>query len=292
MVQKEKTMFKKALICFIMLGLTVFAGCKNIKKENDQLTAIKERGRLIVGVKYDSKPFGYVDEKGKLQGYDIELAHLIAKQLLGNEKKVSFKQVNQHNRISRLNSGEVDMLIATMTVTPQRNNIVKFSVPYYTTGQAVMVRKTSSIRSIGELNDKKVITVLNTTGEKNLRYFAPEAIVQGYRTYEDGFKALQNKQAEAMTADEALLVGFTLDNNAFKILPQRYTNEYYAIAFRKDSSSDSLKNDIDTILLSFRKDGTLKRLKHKWIPTSFENETKMKKLLNETPRYKGKFNKI
>ena len=284
-------MLKKALVCFILLGVTIFAGCKNIKKENDQLGAIKERGRLIVGVKYDSKPFGYVDKDGKLKGYDIELAHLIAKQLLGNEKKVSFKQVNQHNRISKLNSGEVDMIIATMTVTPQRNNIVKFSVPYYTTGQAVMVRKTSSIRSIGELNDKKVITVLNTTGEKNLRYFAPEAIVQGYRTYEDGFNALKNKQADAMTADEAFLVGFALDNSAFKILPQRYTNEYYAIAFRKESASDSLKNDIDTILLSFRKDGTLNQLKHKWIPVSFENETKMKKLLNETPRYKGKFNR-
>lgn len=95
-----------------------------------------------------------------------------------------------------------------------------------------------------------------------------------------------------MTADEALLVGFTLDNKAFKILPQRYTNEYYAIAFRKEAASDSLKNDIDTILFSFRKDGTLNQLKHKWIPVSFENETKMKKLLNETPRYKGKFDKI
>ena len=128
-----------------------------------------------------------------------------------------------------------------------------------------MVRKTSSIRSIGELNDKKVITVLNTTGEKNLRYFAPEAIVQGYRTYEDGFKALQNKQAEAMTADEAQLrPGLYKGNGQFRV----------------------------PVHLSFRKDGTLNRLKHKWIPTSFENETKMKKLLNETPRYKGKFNKI
>lgn len=262
-----------------------------MKKENDQLTQIKERGRLIVGVKYDSKPFGYVDEKGKLKGYDIELAHLIAKQLLGNEKKVSFKQVNHHNRISKLNSGEVDMLIATMTVTPQRNNVVKFSVPYYTTGQALLVRKTSPIRSIGELNDKKVITILNTTAEKNLRYFAPEAIVQGYRTYEDGFSALKNKQADAMTADEAFLVGFVIDNPAYKILPQRYTNEYYAIAFRKGPESDNLKNDVDTVLLSFRKDGTLNQLKHKWVPSAYENNTKLKRLLNETPRYKGKFDR-
>lgn len=282
-------MFKKSLLSLMLLSVIFLTGCKNIKKEEDQLSEIKTRGRLIVGVKYDSKPFGYIGADGKLKGYDIELAQMIAKQLLGNEKKVSFRQVNQSNRISKLNSGEVDMLIATMTVTPQRESVVKFSMPYYTTGQALIVRKTSPIKSIGELNDKKVITILNTTGEKNLRYFAPAAIVQGYRTYEDGFAALKAKKADAMTADEAILIGLALDNPNYKVLPQRYTNEFYAIGFRKGKSSDNLKNDIDGILLDYRKKGALNQLKHKWVPTSFENDSKMKQILNKTPKYKGKF---
>lgn len=284
-------MFKKIILSLLIISVTTLCGCKKVNKTPDQLLEIKNRGRLIVGVKYDSKPFGYVDKDGKLKGYDVELAHMIAKQLLGNEKKVSFRQVNQHNRISKLNSGEVDMVIATMTITPQREAVVAFSVPYHTTGQALMVKKTSPIKAIGELNDKKVITILNTTGEKNLRYFAPNAIVQGYRTYEDGFEALRAKKADAMTADESILVGLALDNPQYKVLPQRYTNELYAIAFRKGKKSQGLKNDVDNILLDFRKKGALNQLKHKWIPMSYENDTKMKKLLNKTPRYKDKFNR-
>lgn len=285
-------MFKKLLLFTFAFSILVLGGCKNSEKDKDQLAVIKDRGRLIVGVKYDSRPFGYVDEKGKLRGYDVDLARLIARQLLGNEKKVSFRQVNQNNRISKLNSGEVDMVIAMMSVTPERKAVVDFSVPYYTTGQALLVRKTSPITTIGELNGKKVITILNTTGEKNLRYFAPSALIQGYRTYEEGFDALKLKKADAMTADDSILVGLALENQGFKVLPQRYTNEFYSIAFRKDKNTQSLRNDVDNILLDFRKKGELNQLKHEWVPTSFENKTKMKKMLNKTPKFKGQFSDV
>ena len=282
-------MIKKIFSCLILLSLFLTSGCSKEEKDNDLLTQIKDRGRLIVGVKYDSRPFGYVDENGRLKGFDIDLAHMIARQLLGNEKKVSFKQVNQHNRISKLNSGEVDMIIATMSITPQRESVVAFSVPYYITGQSLLVRKTSPIRAIGELNEKKVITILNTTGERTLRYFAPEAIVHGYRNYQDGIQAMKERKADAMTADEAILVGLALENPEFKVLPQKFTNEAYAIAFRKGPESDNLRNDVDTILLQMRKKGELNHLKHKWIPSSYDNKRKMKQILNKTPKYKDKF---
>ncbi len=282
-------MIKKFFSCLILLSLFLTSGCSKEEKDNDLLTQIKDRGRLIVGVKYDSRPFGYVDENGRLKGFDIDLAHMIARQLLGNEKKVSFKQVNQHNRISKLNSGEVDMIIATMSITPQRESVVAFSVPYYITGQSLLVRKTSPIRAIGELNEKKVITILNTTGERTLRYFAPEAIVHGYRNYQDGIQAMKERKADAMTADEAILVGLALENPEFKVLPQKFTNEAYAIAFRKGPESDNLRNDVDTILLQMRKKGELNHLKHKWIPSSYDNKRKMKQILNKTPKYKDKF---
>lgn len=284
-----KNMFKKFFSCLLLFSVIFLCGCTKEKKSSDLLTKIKDRGHLIVGVKYDSRPFGYVDEKGRLKGYDIDLAHQLARQLLGNEKKVTFRQVNQHNRISKLNSGEVDMLIATMTITPQRESVVAFSVPYYMTGQALLVRKTSPIRAIGELNDKKVITILNTTGERTLRYFAPSAIVHGYRTYAEGMEAMKQRAADAMTADETILVGLAIENPDFKVLPQKFTNEAYAIAFRKGAESDGLRNDVDTILLQMRKKGDLNQLKHKWVPSSYDNERKMKKILNETPRYKDKF---
>ena len=204
-------MFKKIILCLIMFSTLFLCGCGAKKENSDQLSEIKKRGELIVGVKYDSKPFGYI-ENGKLQGYDIDIAHLLAKRILGNENLVRFVEVTPSNRISKLNSGEVDMLVATMTVTPSRQEVVDFSVPYFYAGQAVMIRRGTSIKTIGDLNGRRVVIVLGTTGETSLRYFAPEVILQGYRSYKEAFAGMLNNRAEAMSADDAILDGFVMDH--------------------------------------------------------------------------------
>ena len=115
---------------------------------------IIQKDKIIVGVKADAKPFGFKDENGKLQGFDIDLAYRIAKSLLGSEEKVEFVEVTPTNRIITLTSGKVDMIIATMSVTPQRQLILDFSVPYHTAGQAMMVNKGSKLTSLMELTLK------------------------------------------------------------------------------------------------------------------------------------------
>ena len=80
------------------MSVFVLAGCKKQEEKKDTLSEIKKRGELVVGVKYDSKPFGFVED-GKLQGYDIDIAHLIAKRILGNERLVRFVEVNSSERI-------------------------------------------------------------------------------------------------------------------------------------------------------------------------------------------------
>ena len=181
-------MLKKTILCLMMLSVFVLTGCSRhneTSEDNDTLTQIKKRGELIVGVKYDSKPFGFIKD-GKLQGYDIDIAHLMAKRILGNEKLIKFVEVDAQNRISKLNSGEVDMVIATMSINPKRAEVVDFSLPYYYAGQAIMIRKGTAIKTVGDLNGRRVIIVLGTTGEKNIRFLAPEVILQGYKTYQDG----------------------------------------------------------------------------------------------------------
>lgn len=129
-------MLKKTILCLMMLSVFVLTGCSRhneTSEDNDTLTQIKKRGELIVGVKYDSKPFGFIKD-GKLQGYDIDIAHLMAKRILGNEKLIKFVEVDAQNRISKLNSGEVDMVIATMSINPKRAEVVDFSLPYYYAG--------------------------------------------------------------------------------------------------------------------------------------------------------------
>ena len=264
---KEIKMIKKVLLCLIILSVVVITGCTKKEDKKDTLLEIKKRGELIVGVKYDSKPFGFVKD-GKLQGYDIDMAHLIAKRILGNERLVRFVEVNAQNRISKLNSGEVDMLIATMSINPQRTEVIDFSIPYYYAGQALMIRKGTAIKSVSDLNGRRVIIVLGTTGEKNIRYLAPEVILQGYKTYQDGFDAFLNHKAEAMTTDDSILAGFVMDHPEFTILPQRYSQDAYGIAFRKGSENASLKTEVNSAIGELRRKGKLNYLKSIWLPTA------------------------
>lgn len=263
-------MLKKFLICLIVSSVFILTGCTKKEEKNDTLSEIKKRGEIVVGVKYDSKPFGFV-QNGKLQGYDIDIAHLIAKRILGNEKLVRFVEVNASNRISKLNSGEVDMIIATMSINPNRAEVVDFSLPYYYVGQAVMIRKGTAIKTVGDLNGRRVIIVLGTTGEKNIRYFAPEVMLQGYKTYEDAFNAFLDRKAEAMTSDDSILAGFVMDHPEFMILPQRYSQDAYAIAFRKEPQSAALKAQVNAAIGELRRKGYLNHLKSIWMPTASTN---------------------
>lgn len=264
-------MCKKFLLFLIITSVFVLTGCtKKQQEKEDTLSAIKKRGELVVGVKYDSKPFGFV-ENGKLQGYDIDIAHLMAKRILGNERLVRFVEVNASNRISKLNSGEVDMIIATMTINPKRMEVVDFSLPYYYVGQAIMIRKGTAIKTVGDLNGRRVIIVLGTTGEKNIRYFAPEVMLQGYKTYQDAFNAFLDRKAEAMTSDDSILAGFVMDHPEFMILPQRYSQDAYAVAFRKEPQSAALKAQVNAAISELRRKGHLNHLKSIWMPAASTN---------------------
>lgn len=256
---------KKNLLSIIVLCLVLLtSGCTNKDTSSDTLDKILKRGKIIVGVKYDTKPFGYINAKHELAGYDVDLAKYIAKSILGKENDIEFKQVTSSNRIFALNSGKVDIIIATMTITDQRKTVVDFSLPYYMAGQAILVPKNSKINSISDLNGKKVIIILGSTAENNLKIIAPNSDILGFKTYTEGYKALKNGRADAMFSDDAILLGFVADDPSIKLLPQRYTNEPYSIAFRKGAESTRLINKINFILEYMKKSGELQKLGNKW----------------------------
>ena len=257
---------KKNLLYILILCLTMtVSGCGKKEDNTSSLEKIMNRGKIVVGVKFDTKPFGYMDKNQKIVGYDVDLAKLIAKSLLGDENKVEFKQVTPSNRILSLNSGQIDMIIATMTVTPQRKEVVSFSSPYYVAGQAILVPKSSDITGMSDLNGKRVIIVFGSTAEKNLRLIAPEAIISGYKTYTDAYSALKKGRADAITSDDTILLGFALQDSSLKLLPKRYSKEPYAIAFKKGLGSVGLKDKVDFIIEDAKTSGKLNQLKAKWI---------------------------
>ncbi len=253
----------KKLLCTIFLLCLILTGC-GLKKTQDDYDAIKERGKLIVGVRSDTRPFGYRNIEGKLQGFDIDLARIISKHIFTDMNDVEFVPVTASNRISMLNSGKVDMLIATMSITDQRRLVVDFSKPYYMAGQAILIKRGSNIASIKQLSGKRVIIVYGSTGEMSVRMNAPEAIIRGYKNYHLAYQALKNGEADAMIADDTILYNLALDDPAVKILDKRFSKEPYAVAFRKGEESAKLRESVDFTINLLEHSGKLRDLQMKW----------------------------
>jgi len=262
--QKTGGLMKKAALLLVLIFCTLYlTGCTNKNSRNPVLERIRLKQEIVVGVKTDSKPFGFIDENGENAGFDVDVAKYIAKSLFGDDSLVKFVSVTSQNRMSKLNAREIDMIIATMSVNSQREEIVDFTLPYYIAGQAIMAHANSSIHSIKDLNYKDVVIVLGSTGENTLRHLAPNARIVGAVDYKDAFEKLKNGEVQAVLADDSLLYGYVMDNKGYKILPKRYTNEYYAIAIEK-FPNDEYKKILNNTIRSMQENGTLHRIRQKW----------------------------
>lgn len=242
----------------------ILCACTAKNEKTDNLNTILERGKLIVGVRVDAKPFGFLDSNGKYQGYDVELAEKLAKSILNSSSAVEFVPVTAQNRISMLNSGKVDVLVAAVSVTENRKILMDFSSPYFIAGQAVLVNQGSDITTLKELNGKRVIIVYGSTGEMGVRRALPEAAVIGYKTYDEAIKALKSGDADGLISDDTILYGLTANDKSVKILQGRYSKEPYAVAFRKGKESEKLREHTNFFLQELARTGKLKKMQLQW----------------------------
>ncbi|MCD8023926.1 MAG: transporter substrate-binding domain-containing protein [Candidatus Gastranaerophilales bacterium] len=258
----------KKLSIFILFCIFFLTGCTQEKKNENLLEKIKLRDKIIVGIKSDSKPFGYINNN-EISGFDADIAKNIAQGIFASDFKghIEFVPLKAQERIIALNAGRVDMIIATLSINERRKEIIDFSIPYFIAGQALMVPYTSRIKSIEQLNNKPVAVVLGTTGERTVRLLAPNVISIGATSYKDAFDLLKNGSVEAILADDSLLYGIMSDNKGYKILPQRYTKEFYAIGLRQGEENASLKRQLNAIIKDLQETGKLNRIKEKWIPS-------------------------
>jgi len=229
------------------------------------LDAIKQRGKLVVGVKYDTKLFGLKDPAtGNVEGFDIDIAKALAKKLTGDESKIELKEVTSKTRIPLLKNGDIDMIIATMTITEERKQEVDFTDVYFKAGQSLLVKKDSKIASIADVKKGvKVLTVKGSTSAQNIRAKAPEATVLEFENYQEAFTALKAGQGEALTTDNAILYGMTKQDPSYQVVGGTFTDEPYGIAIRKgDTEFVTYVNDF---LKQMKESGEYDKLHEKWI---------------------------
>lgn len=258
-------LFSFLAVIALALGVTSLLGACNGNSASLQDT-VQQRGKLIAGVKYDSKPFGYLDTDGQLKGYDIDLMRELARRLFGDPQAVEFQQVLSSTRVVAINSGTVDLVAATMTITPAREQVIDFSIPYYTAHQAVLVPAHSVTQTLEDFNNgQRVLYVLGTTSEQTIRARIPQAKYIGFKTSTDAFSALKAGRGEAMTTDDTILWGFLADDCGFRLLSETLSDEHYGLGFKKTSGHNAFRDQINQHLRDMQADGTLDQLKARWI---------------------------
>ena len=277
----NKKRFSLLLVC--MMALVMVLGACSTTKTNPsggsaesntaaQLDQIKQRGKLIVGVKYDTKLFGLKDPgSGKVEGFDVDMAHALAKSILGDENKVELKEVTSKTRIPMLNNGDVDMVIATMTITDARKKEVDFSDVYFQAGQSLLVKKGSPIQGIEDVTaDTTILAAKGATSIDNIEEKVPGVKVLEFDNYQDAFNALKAGQGDALTTDDAILYGMAAQDPNYEVVGKPFTDEPYGIAVKKGQTG--LVEAINKGLTDMKADGSYDELYKKWIGKAPESK--------------------
>lgn len=248
------------------------------------ITRIKERGELIVGVDQNSYRWGYRDPNGeqgdaRLEGFDIDLAHRIADEIVGGDsaKNVIFRAVPTDRRVSAIRSGQVDMVVRTMTINCERLKEVAFSAPYFTTGQQVLAPRASSIEGYGNsLRDRRICAAdgsialrMLENDRKSGKLPSSADISTVVPNQLDCLVRLQLGQVDAIVTDGALAASQAAQDPTIELKGDPLTTEYYGVAMNKEA--DDLVRRVNRVLEDYREDGWQKSY-DKWLaPTLGED---------------------
>lgn len=205
-----------SIILTVVLAVGVLVGCSQKPEENQSsIDKIKAEGKVRIGVFSDKPPFGFVDEKGENQGYDVYLAKRIAKDLLGDENKVEYVLVEAANRVEYLESNKVDIILANFTVTPERKEKVDFANPYMKVALGVVSSDGSPIKSVEELKGKKLLVNKGTTAESYFTKNHPDIELIKYEQNTETFAALTDGRGDALAHDNTLLFAWAKENPGY-----------------------------------------------------------------------------
>lgn len=227
-------MKKKILGVLLAVGIIagVIAGCGNSNTTQNgaenasqasatakarTIDEIKKSGKIKIGVFSDKNPFGYVDENGKVQGYDVYFAKRIAKDLLGSEDAVDFVYVEAASRVEYLKSAKVDITLANFTVTDERKEQVDFALPYMKVALGIVSPQKAEITDVNQLKGKKLIVVKGTTAETYFSKNYPDVTLVKFDEYQEAYDALLDDRGDAFSTDNTEVLAWAKQNKGFVV---------------------------------------------------------------------------
>jgi putative glutamine transport system substrate-binding protein len=240
-----------------LIAAVLCAGCE----EKTGLEAIRDAGVLKIGVHYDVEGFGLLNEgTGEFSGFEVELARLLAKELLGSPEKVKLVPVSIKTRNMLLQDDEVDAIIATYTITEERRKIYNFSPPYYIDMIAMLSRKNAEFHSIADLDGRMIGIARATTARSAIDKAAQDARIMvnfsEYETYSQLKTALDIGEVDVFCADKPIITRFLGDN--VDLIPQEFSPQPYGIITKYGNKE--LAAFIDICVKKWLADGTIAAL--------------------------------
>ncbi|WP_203663331.1 transporter substrate-binding domain-containing protein [Lacticaseibacillus sp. 53-4] len=244
--------------------LLVVSGCGKSVADSDALARAKRTDKIVWGVKADTRLFGLMNTKtGQIQGFEVDMAKALTKQILGKNGKAELTQITSDTRVPMLKAGNVDAVIGTMTITPERLKQLNFSKSYFSAGQSLLVAKGSKIKSVKDLKKgTSVIGVQGSNSVDNIKKAAPDTRVLQLSDYSQAFTALKSHQGDALTTDNGILYGMSQQDPRYVVVGGTFTKEPYGIAMNKGQTN--LTNAMNQALDTLQKNGTYERLLKKW----------------------------
>jgi polar amino acid transport system substrate-binding protein len=247
-----------SLLAFCLLIL-VFASSSKAA----ELEEIIRRGQLIVAVKDNLRPLGFYDERGKLQGLEIDIAKRLAKEILGSTDAVVLKPVTNQERLQVILDNQVDIVIARIATTPSRDRLVDFSDYYYLDGTG-LVTKNPTLQKLDDLAASKIAVLKNSSTIAVVRSELPNARLIGVKSYQEALTLLEAGQADAFAADNSVLTGWIQEYPQYRQLPVRLSGDALCIAMPKGLQYSSLYDRINAAIARWQKSGWLRERATYW----------------------------
>lgn len=229
------------------------------------MAELAEAGTITVGTKFDQPLFGLVGPSGVPEGFDVEIAKIIASELGISEDNIEWVETVSANREPFIENGQVDIVVATYTINDKRKEVVSFAGPYYMAGQSILVlADNDTIESEDDLVGQPVCSVTGSTPAAKLAEIGAEPVLTD--TYTNCLEPLRSGQVVAVSTDNVILAGLAAQNEGeFKVVGEPFTEEPYGIGLAKDDTE--FRMWINDVLEAAYEDG---RYEEAWNSTAGE----------------------
>ncbi|MFA6514455.1 MAG: ABC transporter substrate-binding protein [Patescibacteria group bacterium] len=261
---KKRNNFLLGGIIFTIIAIIGIGLWYQNSLQDNSLSNVENKGVLVVG---SSLPYGQMEffDNNKPAGIDVDIVTEIAKRL---GVKLDFKNYDWDDLFIATNKGEIDLAISSITITPERERLILFSIPYFNAGQAIITNTNNEIKGINDLKDKKIAVEKNTTGHAEAKKYTQENLIYTFLNPENDndmthiINDLKNNEFDAIIVDYVQALDITKKHAGVKIVGVPFTKENYGIATK--ISNDSLIKEVNFILQGMIDDGTLETIKTNW----------------------------